>query len=308
MVIALVLIKVSIYLIERNLVTLDESSYPEYTKDPMKSLHVIAAALFSSMVFTLGCSSSGGNGVNNPRNPYGAGPAAVNLSSNGGVIDPTDAGSAGNYVILAKTGVSNVPGSAITGNVGVSPVAQSYITGFSLVNDSSNVFATSSQVVGGGKVYAADNAVPTPSNMTTAIGSMETAYVDAAGRTNPDYNELAAGLIGGLTLAPGLYKWSSSVSIPTDVTLSGGSNDVWIFQIAGNLLMSSAMNVTLAGGAQARNIYWQVAGQVTLGTTTHFQGIILAKTAVNLQTGAVMVGQIFSQTAVSLDHSTLTKP
>ena len=113
------------------------------------------------------------------------------------------------YVLLAKTGISNVTGSSITGNLGVSPAAASYITGFALVADATNQFSTSSSVTG--KIFAADYAVPTPSNLTSAIGNMETMYTDMAGRA-PGVTELNAGSLGGLTLAPGVYSWSTSVS------------------------------------------------------------------------------------------------
>lgn len=268
---------------------------------------IICIATILPLFLGAGCSNSSSSGISNPQNPYGLGPAGVNLSANGGNLDPQDAGSSGNYVILAKTGISNVPGSAITGNIAVSPAAASYITGFSLVADATNVFSTSTQVVGGGKVYAANYAVPTPANLTSAIGSMETSYTDAASRSNPNFSELATGNIGGLTLAPGLYKWMGNVTIPTSVTISGSATDVWIFQISQDLLMSAATNITLAGGAQEKNIYWQVAGQVVIGTGSHFEGIILAKTSVELKTSASMVGQIYSQTMVMLDQNAVTK-
>ncbi|MFA5246332.1 MAG: ice-binding family protein [Candidatus Micrarchaeia archaeon] len=223
-----------------------------------------------------------------------AGPAAVNL------------GTAGNFVILAKSGVSTTGTTSIVGNIGVSPIDSTAITGFGLILDSSNNFATSSLVTG--KIYASDYAPPTPSDMTTAIGNMETAYTDAAGRTLPDYTELGAGNIGGMTLSPGLYKWGTDLTIPTDVTLSGGPNDVWIFQIAGTLDISSAKQVVLAGGAQAKNIFWQVAGQTTLGTTAVFNGNILGQTAIVLNTGATLNGRALAQTAVTLDGSVVTIP
>lgn len=255
-------------------------------------------------LFVMGCNSGSPN--SNPRNPSGLGPAPVSLAPSGGTVSAGDLGAAGNYVILAKTAISNVTGSAITGHVGISPAAATYITGFSLVADATNVFATSSAVTG--KVYAATYASPTPTNLTSAIGSMETAYTAAAGRNPPDFMELGTGNLGGLTLAPGLYKWGTSVSIPTTVTISGSATDVWIFQIAGDLVVSAAQNVVLSGGALAKNIFWQVAGQVTLRTTSHFEGIILCKTAVTMQTGASMNGRIFAQSAVSLDNNTLTQP
>lgn len=222
-------------------------------------------------------------------------------------LAPVLLGTAGNFAILAKTGVSTVPTSVVTGDIGLSPAAASFITGFTLSADASNVFSTSPQVVGGGKVYAANYAVPTPSNLTTAVLDMQAAYTDAAGRPTPDHVNLGSGNIGGLTLAPGLYNWGSSVTIPTDVTISGGANDVWIFQMSGDLIMSSAARITLSGGAQTKNIFWQVAGQATIGTTAHFEGIILSQTAITLQTGATMNGRALAQSMVALDSATVTQ-
>jgi hypothetical protein len=218
---------------------------------------------------------------------------------------PVLLGSAGNFVILAKTGVSTVPTSAITGDVGVSPAATSYLTGFSLTKVGT-ISATSPQVTG--SLYGADMTPPTNTKLTTAVLDMQAAYTDAAGRPTPDFTNLGGGTIGGLTLAPGLYKWGSSVMITTDVTISGSANDVWIFQMSGDLLMSAAKRITLSGGAQAKNIFWQVAGQAIIGTTAHFEGIILSQTAISLQTGASMNGRALAQSMVALDSSTVTQP
>jgi Ice-binding-like/Bacterial Ig-like domain len=214
-----------------------------------------------------------------------------------------DLGAAMDFVIIAKTAINNTSTSAITGDLGLSPAATSYITGLALTNATG--FATSTQVTG--KLYAADMAAPTPINLTTSVNNMITAYNDAAGRTLPDFIELGTGNIGGKTLTPGLYKWTSNVTVPTSIVISGGANDVWIFQIAGNLTMSSAVNITLSGGAQAKNIFWQVAGQATLGTTSHFEGIILSMTGITMQTGATLNGQALAQTAVILDSNVLVK-
>ncbi len=221
---------------------------------------------------------------------------------------PVGLGTAGNYVILAKTGVTTTGTTAITGNIGISPAAASFITGFSLIADATNVFATSSLVTG--KIYAANYATPTPTNLTTAIGDMETAYSDAAGRTpvpSGTFLNVGSGEIGGQTLVPGLYKWTTGVTISTDVTLSGGANDVWIFQIAGNLSEANGKKV-LIGSAQAKNIFWQVAGQVTIGTTADFKGVILCQTLIALNSGATLEGRALAQTAVTLDANAITDP
>lgn len=225
-----------------------------------------------------------------------------------GVQPPVNLGTAENYVVLAKSGISTVPPAAVTGNLGVSPIDSTAITGFSLILDSTGQFSTSAQVTG--NVYAPDYASPTPANLTTAVGNMETAYTDAAGRSLPDYTELGTGDIGGMTLAPGLYKWSTSVSIPASVTLAGGPNDVWIFQIAGNLSIDKDKAVILSGGATARNIFWQVTGGVgvDLETGSHFEGVILALAGINLRDGASINGRMLAQTAVTLGANSITAP
>ncbi|MBA3016622.1 MAG: DUF3494 domain-containing protein [Proteobacteria bacterium] len=222
---------------------------------------------------------------------------------------PVDLGSAGNFAILAKSGITTTGTTSITGDIGVSPITYAAITGFALtpvVPDGSNTFSTSSLVTG--KVYAADYTEPTPTNLGMAVLDMQAAYTDAAGRTLPDFTELGAGNIGGLTLVPGLYKWSSCVTIPTDVTLSGGPDDVWIFQIAGTLDISSATKVILSGGAQAKNIFWAVADVVAFGTTSEFNGNILAKTNITMTNGATLNGRALAQTAVTLIANAIIVP
>lgn len=218
---------------------------------------------------------------------------------------PVGLGAAGGFAILAKSGISTVPQSAVTGNIGVSPIARGGITGFSETMDASNTFARSTQVVG--KLFAADYAAPSPANLGTAVLDMQAAYTDAAGRA-PDYTELGTGNIGGMTLSPGTYKWSTGVRIPTNVTLKGGPNDVWIFQISGGITQASATRVILAGGARARNIFWQAADVVAIGTTAHMEGIVLAQTGITLATGATMNGRLLAQTAVTLQMNAVTQP
>ncbi|KAJ7465710.1 antifreeze protein [Mycena latifolia] len=220
------------------------------------------------------------------------GPAAVNLRT------------AGNYAILSKTGVSTVPPSVITGNVGVSPIAAVALTGFSLTLAPTGQFSTSPQVVG--ELFAASYAVPTPATLTAAIGDMGTAFTDATGRVNPNFNNLASGAIGGLVLGPGLYKWSSAVTIGSDVTIAGGVTDTWIFQVTGTLTIAAAKKMTLAGGALASNIVWVVTGSVTAGAGAHLEGVILGKTSITLQTGTTANSRLLAQTFVALQKATVT--
>jgi len=217
---------------------------------------------------------------------------------------PVDLGTSGDYVILASTGISTTGTTSIVGDIGVSPNSASSITGFGLTLDASGQYATSSLITG--KAFASDYAVPAPTKLTTAVSDMGTAYTDAAGRT-PDYNELHTGNLTGQTLTRGVYKWSTAVQVGAGgVTISGSSTDVWIFVIAQDLTLANGAAINLSGGAQASNIFWQVAGAVTLGTTSDFSGIILCKTQIAMQTGAAFNGRALAQTAVTLDATSIT--
>jgi hypothetical protein len=198
----------------------------------------------------------GNSSSTHPPNPNGKGPAPVDLKS------------ASSFVVLTKSGITDVPASVITGDVGASPIAGA----------AGNL--TCAEVTG--KSYSVDAAGPLPCRitnatlLTAAIKDMMTAYTDAAGRALPTAANLGAGEIGGLTIAPGLYKWGTGVSISTDVTLSGGLNDVWIFQIAQTLTQAGATHVALSGGALAKNVFWQTSGDVTIQAQAQFNGVILS--------------------------------
>ena len=225
------------------------------------------------------------------------------VSSSPGAVD---LGTAGNYVILAKTGISTTGTTHITGDIAVSPESQTALTGFSETLDPDGTFATSPLVTG--QLFAADMTSPTPATLTTAISDMETAYADAAGRVDPDFTELGAGEIGGMTLDPGLYQWGTGVLVASDVTLDGGADDVWIFQISQDLKLQDGKAIILSGGAVPENIFWQVAGEVTLNAGTTLNGIILGETAIVLESGAVINGRALSQTATTLIANEITEP
>ena len=221
-------------------------------------------------------------------NAMAAGPVALNT--------------AGDYAILSQTGITDVAASDVTGDVGTSP-----ITGAALL-------LTCAEVTG--NIYTVDDSGPTgcytidPSGLSGAVGDMGLAYTDAAGRDVSDSAkiELGAGKIGGLTLTTGVYKWSSDVSISSELTISGSDTDTWIFQIAGALSQASDVNVTLVGGAKAENIVWQVADGVTIGTNAHFEGVILSRTLIAVNTGASVNGRLLAQTAVTLQQNKVTAP
>jgi len=217
-------------------------------------------------------------------------------------------GTAGNYAILTKSGISTAPQSDITGNIAVSPIDGAAITGFSLTVASDGTSSTSDQVTG--TAYAATYSGDTPSLLTVAIGDMETAYTDAAGRPNEDVDRinLGSGEIGGQTLTPGVYTFGTGVSMNTDVVIDGTADDIFIIQIAGNLVLAANKKVTLSGGAQAKNIFWQVAGNVSVGAGAHMDGILLVKTDVTFITGSSLNGRVLAQTACVLQSATIVQP
>jgi hypothetical protein len=220
-------------------------------------------------------------------------------------------GSAANYAILAKTAVNTTPISTVTGNVGVSPAARGYSTGWSLISEPTDTYFTSAQVVAPGKMYAADNVGgTTTADLTKAVGDMEIAYSAAVAKpagVGPFLN-LGAGTLTSQTLAPGVYTWASAVTIPTDLTLNGSANDVWVFQVTGTLDMAVAKKVILTGGALPKNVFWQVSGAVTIGADTQFKGIVLAKTSITFGKNATLDGRLLAQSAVTLDATRVTVP
>jgi len=212
-------------------------------------------------------------------------------------------GTAGDFAILSKAGVTTTGVTSVTGDMGTSPIASTAITGFGLTMDSTVTFSTSASVEG--NIYAASYTSPTPSKMTTAISDMETAYLDAAGRTNPDHMDLDGGNLEGKTLEAGLYKWGTNVYFANSLTFDGSSTDIWILQIAQNLVVGNGAQVTLSGGALWKNIYWQVCEAAEFGTTSHVEGVFIVKEAITFKTGSSLNGAALAQTAVTLDAATI---
>jgi hypothetical protein len=261
-----------------------------------------AALVLSGLVAA--CDSGGGGGGGGGSTAPGAGtPTAAGTGTGAGGAGRGPAsvnlGAAGGFVILAESAITNVPASAVTGNVGLSPA-----TG-------AGIGLTCAQVTG--VINDVDSTGPLPCTvnnsvgLTAAIGAKGAAYTDANSRA-PDYTELGAGNIGGLNLGPATYKWGTGVSIPTNVTLTGGASDVWIFQIAQGLTVSPGVQIILAGGALPQNIYWATFAAADFDTTTQFKGIVLSQTSVSLRTGASIDGRLYAGTAVTLDQNRVTQP
>jgi len=224
---------------------------------------------------------------------------------------PVSLGTAQGYAIVAKTAISdtNPSISAVVGNVTLDPAAGSFITGLSCTRMAGKIIENNAGYLGGFDTNTSCAIV----NATTSLAvesDMETAYLDARGRTGVNTTELGSGEIGTLTITPGLYKWSTPVTISNDVTLNCGGNAsaVYIFQISQTLGISNGKKVILAGSCDPANIFWQVDTGATLGTTSEFKGTILAGTAITLNSGAAVNGRLFAQSAVTLGGSALAIP
>ena len=265
-----------------------------------------------------GC-GSGGGGAAAAAAVGGAGTGPVGAACTGASC--VNLGTAANYAILAKTGVSTVPASVVTGNIGLSPAARTFLTGWSLIAEPTDTAYTSAQVVGGGHLYAADMVGGTTSvDLTTAVGDMGTAYTAAnglapAGGGDPAIGGTACpgtGALGGLTLTPGVYTCATTVSIATgtNVTLNGAG--VYVIRTTQGITQASGTQVLLTGGALAQNVFWVPALTVSItgaaGATTKMAGVILAKTDIAVGTNVTVNGRLLAQTAVTLDQATVTAP
>ena len=251
-----------------------------------------------------GCGGGGGSttgptaaGAGTGRGGLGRGPAPVDLLSM----------STNNFVILSTAGITNTGshGTAITGNIGASPITAAAMNTVFCSEITGTIYGVDAAYVGSGATGCFAGAAPDKILVDNAVADMLTAYNDAAGRA-PDYTELAAGNIGGRNLGPATYKWGTGVSILSNLTLTGGANDVWIFQIAQGLTVSPGVQIILAGGALPQNIFWQTFAAADFDTTTQFKGVVLSQTAIVLKTGASINGRLLAQTAVTLDANTVS--
>jgi hypothetical protein len=256
--------------------------------------------------------------------------AALVNAATGTVYDTAvDLGDAGDYVILAKSGISTVPDSVVKGDIAVSPGSATTITGFNpLTLDDSGEFSTASQVVPSyddddkmvhpGNVYAADynEGVPTTEKMLSdAVGDMVTAYDKVAGLANNDADRInlgsGSGEIGGKVLTAGIYTFDRAITItgttPVEFDGENDPNAVFVLQTSKNIKQAANTLVTLSRGAKAENIFWQVAENVEVGADAHMKGVILAAEEVTFITGSSLVGRILTQKACVLQKAKITE-
>jgi hypothetical protein len=218
---------------------------------------------------------------------------------------PVNLGTAGEFAILAASAIPNTGPTIINGNLGLSPATGAGITGLSAVQVNGVMYAVD--------ILGPAGSVMNPALLTAAKNDLTAAYIDARDRVPVPtgvFLDPGFGDIGGMTLVPGLYKFSSTAGITgASTTLTGGSTDVWVFQIGTSLTMGSGIQIILAGGAQARNIFWQVGSSATIGTYSDFKGTIMADQSITINTGATLEGRALARiAAVTLDTNHIALP
>lgn len=219
------------------------------------------------------------------------------------------------FGIISGVGVTNAAGASVINDmdVGIYPGSRSSIVGFSNVDGGPGI-------INNGDFYAADDAAPIPAMLLQAKNDLVAAYLFAEAATDPAPASVA-GDLGGTTLPPGIYKSTSTLLIQSgDLTLDaqGDVNAVWIFQIAsdfttvggGPFPSPSGGNVILSGGAQAKNVYWQVGISAVIGDYTSFKGNVLALTSITMNAYSVAEGRMLCQNGaiVLTSTNTINKP
>jgi hypothetical protein len=246
--------------------------------------------------------------------------AAAMVSGASGTQTGVPLGTAADFVVLSKAGITNVVDSTIIGDMGVSPIAAGSMTGFGLELNVDGAFATSTQVTG--SIYAPEYTPPTDVKLTTAISDMLIAYNDGIARTATPgpfngsdidkYSSLKGGAIGGLTLTPGVYTFTTDVTIATatELTLDGGgdSNSVFIITTSKNVKQAADTKVILTNGAKPENVFWVVAQTFEVGARAEMKGILLVNTAVTFITSSKLIGRILSFTSVALQMVDIKEP
>jgi Ice-binding-like len=216
-------------------------------------------------------------------------------------LKPIALGSAGSFAILTQYGVRNpMPPSAVTGDLGVYPFHPESIH-ILCPQVKGNIYC----VPGSGirPCYTVN-----PSLLEIANRDMIDAYNSAANLPSPQFQNLDLANLKIKKLKAGLYKWTGSLTVPNNIILMGGPNDVWVFQVDGAMQVNPDIKITLGGGAQARNIFWQSKGVVTLGARSHIEGNILGKDFINLKQDASVNGRLFSHQIVNLERNVVTIP
>jgi hypothetical protein len=209
-------------------------------------------------------------------------------------------GIAESFAILAYTSINSSPTSNIVGKVGLKPGIRSLIS----INPET-------EVAGGfSEVYAGDDMGDQSVYLNIARENLISGYKEAASRlSDDDKKEAYAGMPGGKILPAGIYQWSQGATISSDVTLEGNTNDIFLFQITGDLYIAPKVRVILSGGVEPKNIFWQVSGKVTLGSTSVTQGTIMSQLTFEMKNFAQLYGRALVKNGkLLLSQNVITSP
>ena len=204
---------------------------------------------------------------------------------------PVGLGTADPFVVLGGTKVTNVGPSVLNGNLGISPGTE--LEGFGL------------PAVVNGSTHATNEVA------AKAQLDLTTAYDVAAEQPVLPANDLSGTNLGERKLSPGTYRYNVAALLTGALTLDaeGDPNAEFVFQIGSQLTTESASSVLLVNGASPCNVYWQVGSSADLGTTTAFQGSLMALTSISLKNGATVLGRMLARNGqVSLINNVLTRP
>jgi len=218
---------------------------------------------------------------------------------NGHILKMLKLGQASDFAILAYASITSIPSSSIDGKVGLFPGTRKQIS------------LDGTEVIGGAADILGSDDETLPINLlSNAKVDMVSAYKEAIGLT-PDNDKIGLfeGKLAGKILSPGCYKWNEDLIITNDFTIEGTENDVWIFKIPANLKVEKGVHLILAGGANAKNIFWQVAGSTILESSTVFAGTIISQQFVEMKNHAFLTGRAFAKNGyILLDHATVKRP
>lgn len=261
------------------------------------------AATISLALFMNGCTKETSSVL--PQHKLAASVDAGSTIATG--LQPISLGVADSFTILTKTGITTTGVTKIQGNIGTSPIASTALTGFGLAVSSDGSYATSSLI--SGKAYGPDYAGATPATMTAAVNAMEAAFISGNALAPTQPLESYAGDISGKSLSAGVYNWATGLMIADNstVTLTGSATDVYVFQIGTGLTVGSNTRIIL-GNVLTTNVFWIVGSAATFGTNADFSGTILAKTLISLNTGDLVTGRLYAQTAVTMIANTVNRP
>lgn len=241
------------------------------------------------------------------RNQYGESASDTMETTLNGTKNMIDLGKAGQFVILATSTINNESASRITGRTGEGSVTD--MTKTDNTNDE-KAFTDSVRKSTSDEVleWQSNQSDTTSPDVTEAIEDMMTAYNNVSMQSGNDSTSHMNENFQTAVLTPGVYEWSDSLHIESDVTLSGSADDVWIMMVGANLTIDENTVFTLTNGAKAHNVYWYVEGEVTIGKNANFEGIILSMNDITLEKGAKLNGRMFSQKSITLDDNTVTEP